>query len=59
MPDSVLASAAAGNKMVNQIDPSMPAMTGPQGTTTELGTDTITEIGVARQKLFSIELDRA
>jgi len=49
--------------MVNQIDPSMAAMTGPNGTTTSMfppgGTETITEIGVARQKLFSIELDRA
>ena len=45
----------------------MPAMDGPNGTISSVvpgvegigGTETITEIGVARQKLFSIELDRA
>lgn len=60
VPDSVIASGINEGQSVNQIDPSAPEM-GTEGLMSALGNDeaALTEIGVARQTLFSIELDRA
>ena len=68
MPDSVLASAGGDGPMASQIDPSAAEMHEPGNEAGIMstaagasagGVDTsLRQIGVARQKLFSIELDR-